>query len=603
MLDLRYLVRGPIAPPPDYVVVAIDDRTLASLKSFPVPRPAIAAAVDRLTDAGAKVIAFDLLLLEHDPPSDGVDLSAGDAVLAKALQRNGHAILGSALSPDGRSGSNLDPDILARNSFAVVESSGTAPPPAVAAGSVLLPIDGFARVAALANVNVPRDADGTMRRIALAVPAGEGRFLPAMSLDAVRVMRDLPRSAVRLTYGVAVNLGIVEIPTDSESAIAINHYGEEGSFPTYSLIDVIEGKIAPERLVGRVVFLGSTALGFGDLFPSPFTDRLPGVEVLATAAANIGQERYLRRDQSTRVVDLVLAVLLGLLAFVAANLASLVRAALATIGLWALAAVGLQIAFSARYLWLDAITCMLVLAAVGLLAFAGRIGQQRHISGELQRERDNLARYQSPLLSSWLAEQQRPGFDDRAQHAAVMFVDLAGFTRRSEHLGPAATVGFLRDLHGRIERAALANRGVIEQFAGDGAMIIFGLPEPADDDAARALTAACRLIGELGEWSAMLQTQGQEEARLRIGLHYGPVIAARLGGERQRHVTVTGDTVNVASRLQEMGKQFQASIVASDDFMASARRAGAADPLPGMRRLGGHALRGHDASIDVWVWP
>jgi adenylate cyclase len=241
--------------------------------------------------------------------------------------------------------------------------------------------------------------------------------------------------------------------------------------------------------------------------------------------------------------------------------------------------------------------------AVGLLTFAARIVQQRRISGQLQHERDNLARYQSPLLAEFLAEQQHPVFNERAQEAAVMFVDVAGFTRRAERMGPARTVEFLRDLHGRIERAALANRGVIEQFMGDGAMIIFGLPEPKSDDAARALAATRQLLDSLGDWNLDLESAGQEPVKVRIGLHYGPVIAALLGGERQGQVTVAGDTVNVASRLQEMGKETHATIVASFEFVASVHRAGRDDMLTGMRRLTGQKVRGRNESIDLWVWP
>ena len=245
----------------------------------------------------------------------------------------------------------------------------------------------------------------------------------------------------------------------------------------------------------------------------------------------------------------------------------------------------------------------MTLFIVGFFTFAARIVQQRSISGQLQHERDNLARYQSPLLAEFLAEQESPSFDQRAQEAAVMFVDVAAFTRRAERLGPTATVTFLRELHGRIERSALANRGVIEQFMGDGAMIIFGLPEPKPDDAARALAASQHLLDILSDWNLDLEAAGHEPVRLRIGLHYGAVIAALLGGERQGQITVAGDTVNVASRLQEMGKEHKVAIVASAEFVASVRKAGRDDMLTGMRRLADQLVRGRNETIDLWVWP
>jgi adenylate cyclase len=600
LLDLRHLVRGPVAPPDDFAIVAIDDKTLGRLQRFPVPRTAIAACIDRLTDAGAKVLAVDLLLLEHESPGESDNPTSGDAVLAAAIARNGHVILAATQAANA----TPDPDLVRRNAFSLISSHGAQEPRSAQAVGFLLPIASFAESAAVAHVNILADSDGTLRRIALAAPIGTEDYLPAMPLVVVRELRGIPRSGVELTLGESVSLGPTVIPVASaDNTIGLDHYGPQGTFPTYSMIDVIEGTVPDGRFAGRAVFIGSTATGFRDAVQTPFAPQLPGVEALATAAANIVRGDYLKRNLSTLAIDLTAAALLSVLAFVAANQRSLAAAAGATVALWAATIVGVQMAFTRAHLWLDATTYALVLIATGLAVFAARIAQQRRISGQLQYERDNLARYQSPLLTEVLAERQSPSFNERAQRAAVMFVDVAGFTRRAERLGPGATVEFLRDLHGRIERAALANRGVIEQFMGDGAMIIFGLPEPGPDDAARALAASQQLIESLGDWNLDLEAAGQEPVQLRIGLHDGPVIAALLGGARQGQVTVAGDTVNVASRLQEMGKEHQAAIVVSAEFVAAVHRAGRDDMLSGMRRLAAQKVRGRAETIDLWIWP
>lgn len=602
LLDLRHVLRGPVPPPSDFIVIAVDDKTLARLQDFPVPRGSIAAAVDRLSDAGAKVVAVDLLLLERQASDSGGGLSAGNTALAEALRRNSRAILAAAVTPNAPPLSADAVDLVRRNAFPVVESVAGLPEPATPPPGARLPINDLAQTAHLAHVNVPRDADGALRRIPLAMPVDGIGYLPAMSLEAVRLMRDIPRSDIRLRQGSGVMLGAMWIPTDVDSTVSLKHYGGQGTFPTYSMTDVIDGHVPAGDLAGKVAFIGYTALGNVDLFLSPFSSQLPGVEALATLAANIARGEFLHRDRSTFVFDVVVAGLLGLLAFFAANLRLLGLAGMATLALWTATATGLQVAFTGAHLWLDATTYMATLTLIGLVTFAGRIVQQRRISRELQRERDNLARYHSPLLTEWLAAQERPSFNERSQSAAVMFVDVAGFTRRSEHLGPSATVTFLRDLHGRIERAALAHRGVIEQFMGDGAMIIFGLPEPGTDDAARALAATQQLIVDLGDWNQDLERHGAEPVRLRFGLHYGPVMAALLGGERQGQITVAGDTVNVASRLQEMGKEHGAVIVASAEFVGSVRAAGRDDLLSGMQRVAGQQVRGRDEEIDLWIW-
>jgi adenylate cyclase len=595
LLDLRHVLRGPVVPPDGFAIVAVDDKTLGRLHRFPLPRAALAACIDRLTDAGVKVLGIDLLLL-----SEGDGLTEGDAVLAAAIARNGHVILASSQAVDAIP----DAGLVRRNAFSVVSSHGAQEPRPPEPVGFLLPLAGFAASAHVAHANLIPDPDGTLRRVALAAPIGTEDYLPAMPLEVVREFRDIPRSEIELTLGESIRIGpTVILLATADNTIAINHYGAQGTFPTFSMIDVIDDKVPRFQLAGRAVFLGPTATGFRDAVQSPFAPQLPGVEALTTAAANIAFGHYLKRNLSTFVIDIAVAALLSVFAFTAANQRSLVVAAGATILLWGAAIAGAQFAFSSAYLWLDATTYILALFIVGFLTFAARIVQQRSISGQIQHERDNLARYQSPLLTEFLAEQQKPSFNERAQEASVMFVDVAGFTRRAERLGPTATVEFLRDLHGRIERAALANRGVIEQFMGDGAMIIFGLPEPKPDDAVRALAASRQLIESLGDWNLDLEAAGQEPVRMRIGLHDGPVIAALVGGAQQGQVTVAGDTVNVASRLQEMGKEHKAAIVASAGFVAAVHRAGRDDMLTGMRRLAGQKVRGRAETIDLWVWP
>ena len=599
LLDLRHVLRGPIKAPEEIAIVAIDDKSVAALQRFPVPRGALAAAIDRLTEAGAKVLAIDLLLLDREPGGEGDALSAGDSVLAATLGRHGSTILATTEAAD------VPPDsaLVKRNMFSVVQSAGAASDRPAGAVGFLLPIRELAQNTSLAHVNLTRDADRAVRRMVLAMPVGTSDYLPAMPLEAVRLLRDLPRAEMQLIVGESATLGRQAIALDAYNAFGLNHYGGRGAIPTYSLVDVIEGKVPKDRIAGRMIFIGVTALASGDMFISPYAAELPGVEILATAAGNIAHDQYLRRAPSTWVIDIIVAAVLGMAAFVAANQRSLVLAAIVTIALWGFTFAGAQLAFSSAYLWLDATTYVLTLFIVGFLTFAARIVQQRSISGQLQHERDNLARYQSPLLTEVLAAQENPSFDQRAQEAAVMFVDVAAFTRRAERLGPTATVTFLRELHGRIERSALANRGVIEQFMGDGAMIIFGLPEPKTDDAARALSASQHLLEILADWNLDLEAAGHEPVRLRIGLHYGPVIAALLGGERQGQITVAGDTVNVASRLQEMGKEHKVTIVASAEFVASVHKAGRDDMLTGMRRLVDQHVRGRNEAIDLWVWP
>ena len=147
-----------------------------------------------------------------------------------------------------------------------------------------------------------------------------------------------------------------------------------------------------------------------------------------------------------------------------------------------------------------------------------------------------------------------------------MFVDLSRFTEVAETLGPHWSRDLLADFHALIEREVVALGGYVCSFMGDGAMIVFGLPRPKRDDASRALLAIAQLDKSIAAWLRALPPVGRDRLSVRIGGHVGPVVVSRLGAAHHQHVTATGDTVNVASRLLEVAKQHDSSVVVSEEL-------------------------------------
>jgi adenylate cyclase len=230
---------------------------------------------------------------------------------------------------------------------------------------------------------------------------------------------------------------------------------------------------------------------------------------------------------------------------------------------------------------------------------AQRLRAETRAGAVLTAERANLAGYVSPALAEMVARGDVAALDGRTQETAVLFVDVAGYTALSEALAPAGVAAFLRDLHLLFERCASANGGVITDFAGDGAMIVFGLPEPSPADAARAVACGAMLLREADGFRS--EAIGGRRVTLRVSVHAGPVTTAILGGARQAQVTVTGDTVNVASRLQETAKEHGASFVISraalDAALAEDPGAGA-----GFTALPDQSIRGRAGKIAVLAY-
>ena len=132
----------------------------------------------------------------------------------------------------------------------------------------------------------------------------------------------------------------------------------------------------------------------------------------------------------------------------------------------------------------------------------------------------------------------------------VLFADLSGFTTLSERLDPEDVRAFQNDLFGEMAGAIARYDGFVEKFVGDAVMAVFGAPVAHEDDPERALRAALamheRMVAINHRWERRL---GRPLA-LHVGVNTGPVVAGTLGSAAGGSYAVTGDTVNVASRLQ-----------------------------------------------------
>ena len=156
------------------------------------------------------------------------------------------------------------------------------------------------------------------------------------------------------------------------------------------------------------------------------------------------------------------------------------------------------------------------------------------------------------------------------QEVAVVFLDLSGFTGLAEAVGPERARDLLAEFQSIVERDVVAHDGYVVSFIGDGVMTVFGVPEPKPDDAVRAMQAVLRLHESITAWLSALPPVTRDRLRCRIGAHVGPVVVSRLGPAHHQHVTATGDTVNVASRLLEVAKEQRAHVVVSEALWIAA---------------------------------
>jgi adenylate cyclase len=240
----------------------------------------------------------------------------------------------------------------------------------------------------------------------------------------------------------------------------------------------------------------------------------------------------------------------------------------------------------------------LVLLAITTGLIAGAIWRARgHVERAVlaETERANLGRYFSPNVVERLASDVRGLEAGRAQDAAVMFVDVIGSTRRMEAVTPEEVITIIRAFHRRIVPIVFRHNGSVDKFLGDGLMAVFGAPEKTPDEARDALLCAVEILDTIDQWRDRLVAVGRVATTVGVGIHFGPVIQGNVGIADRLEFTTLGDTVNVASRLESMTRQFDAGILLSLETVAAAERS---SPLPAdlkarCRDLGLQPIVGH----------
>jgi adenylate cyclase len=431
--------------------------------------------------------------------------------------------------------------------------------------------------------------------------------VPLLLQAAGRVEASLPLRAAALATGADpeigddhVVLGRRSIATDLGHVLPLAFYGPRGTIRTVSAGSVLAGGIEPGLVSGRIVVIGATVTGGGDVFPSPFDPVLPGVEVVSTAIAHLVEGDGPVRNRTVRLADAGISVVLPML------LVGLVAWRRSAIGLMALAGTALawaalNVAAFSEGIWLSAALPIAAALPPVMLFGAMQLWQDRNRAQHFASQSALLQRVQAPGLGKWLAAHSDFLAEPVRTDAAVVFIDLSGFTGLSETLGPSATRDVLNGFHALVDDEVAACGGIVTSYMGDGSMILFGLPEPAREDAANAARCSVGLCRRTRAWLDGLPAPTSKRLGFKVGAHYGTIVASRLGGESHQHIAATGDTVNVASRLMEIAAAHGAELALSDELL---RVTGKADlfesgMLTGPVEAG---VRGRAGSLAVWLW-
>jgi len=414
-------------------IVDVDERSLATVGQWPWRRDVVAGLVTRLRDMGASVVALDIIFAEPDR-NGGVD---ADAALAGALA-GGRVVIGYAMTFDSPTGATCSdrpfPLAIIRADDEIEESFFRAkgaicslPALSAAAGG-----SGF--------LNAAPDPDGLLRRAPLLLEHG-GRVYPALALAAVATTTGSRGAALRVSdvNSASLTLGSRRVPLDGKSNMLLRYRGRKRTFPYLSAADVLSGRVPPDAVRGKVVFVGTTALGTREVVATPLDTLFTGVEVQATVADNLLQQDSVHRPAYGVALETEVTFGLGI------ALVLLVRKK--GIG-WgtAAAATGLVVLWGAAILLMSAMSVFLSplfptlgattsLAAMTVAGFAIERRRADHAVGETDASRRLMV--QTLLSLTETRDSETGGHSRRTeQYARVLAGQLAKHPDYSGYLTP-----------------------------------------------------------------------------------------------------------------------------------------------------------------------
>ena len=288
------------------VIVDVDERSLAAVGQWPWRRDVVAGLVTRLRDMGASVVALDMIFAEPDR-TGGMD---ADAALAGALA-SGRVVIGYAMTFEPSSGTTCGdrpfPLAIIRSGDDETEDSF------FRATGTICSLPALSKAAGASGfLNAAPDPDGLLRRAPLLLEY-DGRVYPALALAAVAVTTGSGSAALRVAdvNSASLMLGSRRVPLDGKSNMLLRYRGTKRTFPYLSAGDVLNGRAPADAVRGKVVFVGTTALGTREVVATPLDTLFTGVEVQATVADNLLQQDSVHRPAYAVALETELTLVLG----------------------------------------------------------------------------------------------------------------------------------------------------------------------------------------------------------------------------------------------------------------------------------------------------
>ncbi len=621
-IDLRFEARGEKVPGSSVVLAVIDEKSLKAEGKWIWPRKKIAELVTRLSDAGARVIAFDIVFSEADNKGVAVlqdvhqavgrlnidqpdfknylnrliSESDNDRLLADAISNSkADIVLGNFFHMEAQEMIHMDENMIAAQAANIqsaacqsvqyssekafvndlfMEVSAPEANISVIAGST--PYSG--------HFNMRPDKDGVIRWIP-GVFKFRDQLYAHLSLKALAAYTNNPLDVFVEDVGVdRIQIGDLQVPTDELGRIMVNYRGGSKRFPHISVTDILNDRVDPRELKDKLVIVGVTAIGVYDLRVTPFDTNFPGVEINANLIDSILSRDFLYQPALVEIYGIIAMLILGgFLGWLLPKIKVIPGA---------VSALGLMVGYFFLCLYLFAaqgIVLNIVYPVIVTLFIYISISAYRYFVEEGQKRfiKSAFSTYLAPAVVNQLIESpERLVLGGEERQITAFFSDVAGFTSISEKLSPHELVELLNEFLTEMSDIILAHNGLVDKYEGDAIIAMFGAPNDLENHAQVACAASIDMQERLLVLRKKWETEKKLIIRMRVGLSSGPAVVGNMGSKDRMDYTMMGDTVNTAARLEGVNKVYGTYTMISETTYEGAEESIVARELDAINVMG-----------------
>ncbi len=541
--DLNFLFQNKKASE-DIVFIAIDEQSVNRFGRWPWDRSVLAEAVDRLDSSS--LLILDMVFSEP---------TKKDRELSLSLHRQDNNLCGFFLRQQAsQRPSEGQLDLLSDSSLERLASE---------IGDKRVFIEGRE-----AEVNVEtilssctlsgtfsslRDSDQLFRRYPLAFTYNNELY-PSIGTQAIRMQSNQDISQVE--EGL-FDLAGHYLSTDKTGLSLLNYYPLQ-SYQSFSFLDLYENRLDKETLKDKIVILGITEVGVGDIRATPI-GMIPGPLVHYTFLSNVLNDELLSKSSKVTFASIFLFILLPLSWMIVSSIYN-------RVGLYLLAYTVFFISTKILYLYfnlyIDAFYPLLALLFVGtaseVLLHQEQEEQSRFIEGAFS------SYLSTDLLNKLMQEPERLVLGGEKKELTVFFSDIRSFTSISEKMDPQKLIQHLNRYFTPMSNIVMQHQGMIDKYIGDALMAFYNAPVDVKDHAAAACRSSLQMLDELEELNKDFVKEGLPEIEIGIGLNTAEVVVGNMGSEKRFNYTVIGDGVNLASRVEGINKNYGTHILITE---------------------------------------